>query len=215
MTRAEAVKKVKTMLDSIGPTWDVHDRGLEILEETNWGNVAERHAYDIAQERAEAEWEAEAESMRSKYQIEVVPAAELVNIKLKMVEPRGGYYSWELPFRRPEATANVAYALHAALKEHGERWLVNLRDPVVARPGSPGNGEEDYITCRYEVRTRGSVVHKENEADIARKDEEDWIRAVENAVAPYKGSIKKVSIDSEMSDIRGVADVSTKITMNR
>jgi len=85
MSHAEAKKHAKDLLANIGPDWDIHDRGLDIQEETDWGDTHSRHAYDIAQEMAEDQWHEEAEQMRAAAQIEVVPASEARAFKQEML----------------------------------------------------------------------------------------------------------------------------------
>ena len=93
MSRAEAEKMAKELLGEISPDWDPYDRGVELMEETDWGDTAERHAFDIAQEMAEEEWEQEAEQMRRERNIRVVSASEARAIKQAMLAPKSSYSS--------------------------------------------------------------------------------------------------------------------------
>ena len=93
MSRAEAEKMAKELLSEISPDWDPYERGCELMDETDWGDTDERHAFDIAQEMAEEEYEEEAAQMRREANIRVVSASEARAIKEAMLAPKVSSYS--------------------------------------------------------------------------------------------------------------------------
>jgi hypothetical protein len=85
MSYAAAKKHAAELLDDLVPSWEIHDRGLDIQDEEDFGDMEQRHVYDAAQERAAEEWHEEADRMRAEAKIEVVPASEARAFKQEML----------------------------------------------------------------------------------------------------------------------------------
>ena len=195
MPRAAAIEYAKARLEGRKPSWDPYDRGLDILQDIEWGDVQERHAFDIAQERAEAEWEREAERMRAEAGIEVITSAEAVKRKLEMFRPpmRGYYTSPKL--KDAAVVADVAYALSRALRRNMGRFTTS-GDKVTIK----GSNSGDVIYCSYEVMIPRDA---SNKAEWVTSSLEPWRDAVEKAVAPYRGSIESVRVGASEPEYAG------------